>query len=122
MRFWKRENPIFQNLNVSRRHVFLFFQEHNRKIEHINGICLDKTEWISATTGWREVQLNHSIKGQIMTMGGQIFHRGIGTHAFSRIAYKRPGNHDMFAATIGCDQKALVGSLVSCLLKRRNRF
>jgi len=84
----------------------------SRQIEYINGIYLDKMEWIDATTGWRKVQLNHSIKGQTMTMGGKIFHRGIGTHAYSRIVYKRPENHDTFAATIGCDQKALVGSLV----------
>lgn len=84
----------------------------HRKIEYIKGIYLDKMKWIDATAGWREVQLNHSIKGQTMTMGGRMFHRGIGTHAYSRIVYKRPEGHDMFAATIGCDQKALVGSLV----------
>ena len=83
-----------------------------RHINHINGIYLDTMDWIEATAGWGQIQLNHSIKGQSMTMGGQIFHRGIGTHAFSRIVYKRPENHDIFAATIGCDQKALVGSLV----------
>lgn len=84
----------------------------SRKIEYINGIYLDKLKWITATTGWRKVQLNHSIKGQTMTMGGKMFHRGIGTHAYSRIVYKRPEGYDKFAATIGCDQKALVGSLV----------
>ena len=84
----------------------------SRQIAYINGIYLDKLKWISATTGWREVQLNHSIKGQTMTMGGKMFHRGIGTHAYSRIVYKRPKDYNIFAATIGCDQKALVGSLV----------
>lgn len=84
----------------------------NRKIEYIKGIYLDRLKWISSTTGWREVQLNLSIKGQTMTMGGKMFHRGIGTHAYSRIVYKRPIYYDTFAATIGCDQKALVGSLV----------
>ncbi len=43
---------------------------------------------------------------------GQKFHCGIGTHAYSRIVYKLPEDYDTFAATIGCDQKALVGSLV----------
>ena len=84
----------------------------SRKIDYINGIYLDEMKWIDVTRGWRTVQLNHSIKGQTMTMGGQMFHRGIGTHAFSRIVYKCPEDHDIFAATIGCDQKALVGSLV----------
>ena len=47
-----------------------------------------------------------------MTMGGGKFHRGIGTHAPSRIVYKLSEAYETFAATIGCDQKALVGSIV----------
>ena len=47
-----------------------------------------------------------------MTMGGGEFHRGIGTHAPSRIVYRLPEAYETFAATIGCDQKALVGSVV----------
>ena len=47
-----------------------------------------------------------------MTLGGRIFHRGIGTHARSRIVYERPEDYETFAATIGCDQKALAGSIV----------
>jgi endo-alpha-N-acetylgalactosaminidase len=47
-----------------------------------------------------------------MTMGGKLYHRGIGTHADSRIVYQCPGDARVFAATIGCDQKALVGSVV----------
>jgi hypothetical protein len=84
----------------------------SHRIEYINGIYLDTMKWEDATVGWGKIRLNHSIKNQTMTMGGQMFHRGIGTHAFSRIVYKRPEHCDTFAATIGCDQKALVGSLV----------
>ncbi|VAX22684.1 Alpha-galactosidase, partial [hydrothermal vent metagenome] len=105
---WSRVivSPISNEIVVSQ------LKPISHKIDYINGIYLDKLKWISATTGWREVQLNHSIKGQTMTMGGKMFHRGIGTHAYSRIVYKRPEEYDTFAATIGCDQKALVGSLV----------
>ena len=114
--------PLYQPESINWSHV-IFSPNANvldstrtkpisRKIDYINGIYLDKMNWIDVTTGWRTVQLNHSIKGQTMTMGGQMFHRGIGTHAFSRIVYKCPEDHDIFAATIGCDQKALVGSLV----------
>ena len=84
----------------------------SRQIDYIKGIYLDKMKWIDATVGWGKIHLNSSVKGQTMTMGGKMFHRGIGTHAFSKIIYRRPENHDTFAATIGCDQKALVGSLV----------
>lgn len=84
----------------------------NRQIEYIEGIYLDSIAWIDATAGWGNIHLNKTIKGQTMTMGGQMFHRGIGTHAYSRIVYKRPEKYDTFAATIGCDQKALVGSVV----------
>ncbi|MFH1739626.1 MAG: NPCBM/NEW2 domain-containing protein [bacterium] len=84
----------------------------SRKINRIEGVYLDTLEWIEASTGWGEIQLNRSVRKQAMTMGGRIFHRGIGTHAHSRIVYKRPADHETFAATIGCDQKALVGSIV----------
>ncbi|NQV02487.1 MAG: NPCBM/NEW2 domain-containing protein [Bacteroidia bacterium] len=112
--------PLYQPESINWSHAIVSPDAHaisqtkpiSRKIEYINGIYLDKMKWIDATTGWRTVQLNSSIKGQTMTMGGQMFHRGIGTHAFSRVVYKRPENHNVFAATIGCDQKALVGSLV----------
>ena len=83
-----------------------------RPIERINGIYLDTMEWISATAGWGEIHLNQTVKGQTMTMGGNLYHRGIGTHADSRIVYQCPGDARVFAATIGCDQKALVGSVV----------
>ena len=83
-----------------------------RNVEHIEGVYLDTLKWLEATTGWGAVHLNRSVKGQTMTMGGRVFHRGIGTHAPSRIVYKRPLGHRTLAATIGCDQKALVGSIV----------
>ncbi len=83
-----------------------------RTIEKIEGVYLDTLKWIEATTGWGEIHLNRSIKGETMTMGGRAFRRGIGTHAHSRIVYQRPQDCNTFAATIGCDQKALVGSIV----------
>jgi len=83
-----------------------------RPIRRINGIYLDTVEWISATVGWGEIHQNMTVKGQPMTMGGHLYHRGIGTHAYSRIIYKCPVEARAFAATIGCDQKALVGSVV----------
>jgi len=85
----------------------------SRRIDRIEGVYLDTLEWIESTPLlWGKVQLNRSVKGQAMTMGGRIFHRGIGTHSPSRIVYNRPADYETFAATIGCDQKALVGSIV----------
>ncbi len=83
-----------------------------RHIDRIDGVYLDALEWTEATTGWRTVQRNRSAKGQVMTMGGRTFHRGIGAHALSRIVWQRPANCKTFAATIGCDQKALAGTVV----------
>ncbi len=114
--------PLFQPESVLWSHVIasqagsavdlLTPRVITRSIKKIEGIYLDTMEWINASVGWGKIQRNHSVKGQTMTMGGQIFHRGIGTHAYSRIVYKRPENYETFAATIGCDQKALVGSIV----------
>ncbi|MFV2069683.1 MAG: NPCBM/NEW2 domain-containing protein, partial [Pirellulales bacterium] len=83
-----------------------------RRIDRIDGVYLDALKWSEATAGWRTVQLKRSVKGQTMTMGGRRFYRGIGTHARSRIVYKLPTGYETFAATIGCDQKALAGSVV----------
>ena len=70
-------------------------------------------------TELREVRSLYTRRENIANLKAEELIQGIGTHAFSRIAYKRPENHDMFAATIGCDQKALVGSSVSYISKRR---
>ena len=83
-----------------------------RTIVRIDGVYLDTLEWIEATSGWRQVQRNTTVKGEPMTMGGRIFHRGIAAHSLSRVVFKMPGDYSTFAATIGCDQKALAGTIV----------
>ncbi len=90
-----------------------------REVVRINGVYLDTLDWVEATAGWGTVQRNRSVMGQTMSMGGRVFHRGIGTHAHSRITYdlavvgpqSGPGFR-RFAATIGCDQEVHANSIV----------
>ena len=84
----------------------------SREITTINGVFLDALEWIEATAGWGEVHRNTSVMGKPMTMGGKVFHRGLGTHAHSRITYDVPAGYASFAATIGCDQEVVANSVV----------
>jgi NPCBM/NEW2 domain-containing protein len=105
-RMWSRAIVPLGGINLSRP------KKITRTIDRIDGVYLDALEWIEATTDWGTVQLNRSVNGKKMTMGGRIYHRGIGTHATSRIVYQRPEDCQTFAATIGCDQKALAGSII----------
>ncbi|MBI2302596.1 MAG: NPCBM/NEW2 domain-containing protein [Armatimonadetes bacterium] len=92
-------------LGVTERHV-------ERPVVHIDGIYLDTLDWLEATTGWGTVHRNVSVMGTPMAMAGRVFHRGIGTHANSRIVYDLPAGFDSFAATIGCDQEVWANSIV----------
>jgi len=83
-----------------------------RSVVPIDGVYLDTLPWREATSGWWEVRRNRSVKGEAMTMGGRLFHRGIGAHSRSRVVFDLPQGYSTFAATIGCDQKALAGTVV----------
>jgi len=83
-----------------------------RRTVDIDGIFLDALDWTEATAGWGQVQRNASVMGTPMVMGSQVYRRGIGTHAVSRITYDIGGKYSTFAATIGCDQEVSGNSLV----------
>jgi len=83
-----------------------------RQVVRIDGVYLDSLEWVEATSGWGDAHRNASVMGTPMTMDGRVFHRGIGTHAHSRIVYDVPDGCARFAATIGCDQEVQANSVV----------
>ncbi|HEO70836.1 MAG TPA: hypothetical protein ENN80_06185, partial [Candidatus Hydrogenedentes bacterium] len=58
-----------------------------RPIEHIDGVYLDTLQWRESSTGWGEVHRNRTVMGKRMCMADRAYHRGIGTHAPSRIVY-----------------------------------
>ncbi len=73
-------------------------------IERINGLYLDALTPTSAKQGWGKLQLNRSVWEKPMTIGGQRFLRGLGTHSPSEIVYTLDGKYSRFTAWAGADQ------------------
>lgn len=66
---------------------------------------LSSIAWTSATAGWGTTQLNASIKGNTLTLRGQTYATGIGTHASSTITYNLAGKYTNFLSDIGVDDE-----------------
>ncbi len=58
---------------------------------------------ICATQGYGQLQVNKSVQGGPIKIGDRTFHRGLGTHARSEIAYDLNGQYNRFTAWVGVD-------------------
>ncbi|MBX7259536.1 MAG: NPCBM/NEW2 domain-containing protein [Candidatus Hydrogenedentes bacterium] len=72
-------------------------------IERIDGVYLDTLEPISVEQGYGTLQKNRSVWEKPMTIGGQQFVRGLGTHATARIVYDLSGKYSHFQSWVGAD-------------------
>jgi len=68
-------------------------------------VWLDKLDVRSATQGWGQPQKNKSVDGHPLTIGGQVFERGFGTHAESSLIVKLDGGAQTFSASVGVDDE-----------------
>jgi hypothetical protein len=68
---------------------------------------LSALPWVSATAGWGTVQLNTSIVGNTLTLRGQTYSTGIGTHAASQIVYNLNGAYSNFLSDVGIDDEEI---------------
>lgn len=66
---------------------------------------LSDHEWMDATIGWGEIGLDESVEANTLTIGGETYQKGIGTHAESRIDYYLGGNVSRFIADVGIDDE-----------------
>ncbi|MEI6192988.1 MAG: NPCBM/NEW2 domain-containing protein [Verrucomicrobiota bacterium] len=66
-------------------------------------IWLDSLDLALATQGYGEPSKNKSVDGQPLTIGGQKFTRGFGTHADGRLRLSLDGNARSFSASVGVD-------------------
>lgn len=67
-------------------------------------IELSELEPVRATIGWGSVEMNRSVSGTALAVGGQKFRTGIGTHAASDIEYDLYGMFDSFSGGVGVDE------------------
>ena len=77
----------------------------------VAGIVSAETVWLddlnlaAATQGWGDPQKNKSVGEHPLTIGGQVFQRGFGTHAESILHVNLGGGAQKFTASVGVDDE-----------------
>jgi putative membrane-bound dehydrogenase-like protein len=66
-------------------------------------VSLTTLPWAEAQSAWGEVRRNLSCDGSPLTVGGKAIRTGIGTHAYSRIAFVVPPGASRFLAECAPD-------------------
>ena len=69
-------------------------------------VWLDSLDLTTMRQDWGEPQVNRSIRGQPLSLGGKRFERGVGTHASSNYRLMLAGGTRKFEATVGLDDGA----------------
>lgn len=69
-------------------------------------VWLDELDLSQMRQGWGTPQTNRSVRGQPLTIAGQRFERGVGTHANSAFWLDLAGATDRFRAIVGVDDAA----------------
>ena len=71
---------------------------------NLSEVNLSDLNWVSAQQGWGTPTLNTNLSGNPLTINGQNFSHGIGTHAQSEIIYDlTTNNYQSFKSYIGID-------------------
>jgi hypothetical protein len=73
---------------------------------------LSDLNWSSATSGYGSVQKDKSISGNLLTLNGTVYPKGIGTHAISEIHYALGGNYKTLVSDVGVDDESWGGSVI----------
>ena len=68
-------------------------------------VWLDTLNVGAAVQGWGEPHKNKSVDGHPLTIGGQVYERGFGTHAESILNVKLDGDAQSFSASVGVDDE-----------------
>ncbi|WP_192918259.1 NPCBM/NEW2 domain-containing protein [Streptomyces spectabilis] len=81
--------------------------------------ALSELPWISTTNGWGPVEKdtsngeNRAGDGNPITIGGQVFAKGLGVHAESEVAYYAGGACERLTAQVGVDDEKLLKGTVA---------
>ena len=66
-------------------------------------LFLTELKPLKATSGWRAVGINRAVSGSPLSLGGERYTTGIGTHARSEIEYDVRGLYDSLTVLAGID-------------------
>ncbi len=69
-------------------------------------IWLDKLNLSSMTCGWSNPHADKSVEGNTLSIAGQKFERGVGTHAISTFLLNLNGKGKKFSAVVGLDDES----------------
>jgi hypothetical protein len=79
---------------------------HAAPAEAVAGrVWLDELDLTKATTGWGKAQANKSVEGRPLTVAGQTFARGLGTHGPGVLRVQLDGAATRFTARVGIDDE-----------------
>lgn len=78
---------------------------------------LSAMDMISSTQDWGSPQKNESVEHHTLTLDGEPFRYGIGSHANSKIEYRLPRNYNTFHVTIGLDDESHCGDGASFIVQ-----
>ncbi|SHH02661.1 NPCBM/NEW2 domain-containing protein [Fibrobacter sp. UWH9] len=70
-------------------------------------IPLTELNYESHQQGWGNLHFNTSIEGKKMTVDGQNYDSGLGTHSPSQTTYDVGGKYSLFRTTVGLDDESL---------------
>jgi len=68
-------------------------------------VWLDQLDVSAATQGWGAPHANKSVEGHALTIAGQTYERGFGTHAESILNLNLNGGAQTFSASVGVDDE-----------------
>jgi alpha-galactosidase len=73
---------------------------------HSQEIWLDQLNLSAMDAGWGSPNVDKSVEGNPLSIGGQKFQRGVGTHAISHMRLDLDGKANRFTALVGVDDEA----------------
>jgi len=68
-------------------------------------VSLSELDLSQVEQDWGEPQANRSVQNRTLSLGGQSFTNGLGTHAFSQFILDAQGRAETFAAQVGVDDE-----------------
>ena len=69
-------------------------------------VPLTELDLTKMSSGWGQPQVDKSITGKPLSVGGRVFERGVGTHADSVLYIDLDGKVERFCASVGVDDAA----------------
>ncbi len=84
---------------------------------------LSDVGWVSAMNGWGPVERDTSVggsgaeDGDVLTINGETYEKGLGVHAYSKILYNLGGNFSRFTAAVGVDDEVSASSAASVVFQ-----